>query len=54
MHLDPVVIIATIRAGATGYLLKNAPPEELANAVVHVRSGRRYMDRQATWISRLP
>jgi DNA-binding NarL/FixJ family response regulator len=54
MHLDPVVISATIRAGATGYLLKDAPPEELANAVEHVRSGRRFMDRQATWISRLP
>jgi len=54
MHLDPVVISATIRAGATGYLLKDAPPEELANAVEHVRSGRRYMDRQATSISRLP
>jgi DNA-binding NarL/FixJ family response regulator len=54
MHLDPVVISATIRAGATGYLLKDAPPEELARAVEHVRSGRRYMDRQAEWISRLP
>jgi DNA-binding NarL/FixJ family response regulator len=54
MHLDPVVISATIRAGATGYLLKDAPPEELARAVDHVRSGRRYLDRQAEWISRLP
>jgi DNA-binding NarL/FixJ family response regulator len=43
MHLDPVVIIATIRAGATGHLLKDAPPEELANAVEHVRSGRRIL-----------
>jgi DNA-binding NarL/FixJ family response regulator len=51
MHLDPVVISATIRAGATGYLLKDAPPEELANAVEQVRSGRRYIDRQATCIS---
>jgi DNA-binding NarL/FixJ family response regulator len=54
MHLDPVVISTTIRAGATGYLLKDAPPEELAKAVEHVRSGRRYMDRQARWISSLP
>jgi DNA-binding NarL/FixJ family response regulator len=54
MHLDPVVINATLRAGATGYLLKDAPPEELANAVEHVRSGQRYMDRQAAWISSLP
>ena len=54
MHLDPVVISATMRAGATGYLLKDAPPEELARAVEHVRSGQHYMDRQAEWISRLP
>jgi DNA-binding NarL/FixJ family response regulator len=48
------VISATIRGGATGYLLQDAPAEALANAVEHVRSRRRYMDRQATWISRLP
>jgi DNA-binding NarL/FixJ family response regulator len=54
MHLDPLVISAAIRAGATGYLLKDAPPEELAKAVEHVRSGQRYMDRQAAWISSLP
>lgn len=54
MHLDPVVIGATIRAGATGYLLKDSAPEELSRAVEHVRSGQRYMDRQAEWISRLP
>jgi len=54
MHLDPVVISAAMRAGATGYLLKDAPPEELTKAVEHVRSGRRYMDRQAEWISILP
>lgn len=53
MHLDPVVISATIHAGATGYLLKDAPPEELARAVEHVRLGQPYMDRQAAWISRL-
>jgi DNA-binding NarL/FixJ family response regulator len=54
MHLDPLVVSAAIRAGATGYLLKDSPPDELANAVEHVRSGRRCMDRQAAWISRLP
>lgn len=44
MHLDPRIVSAAIAAGATGYLAKDAPPEELANAVKHVRSGERYMD----------
>jgi DNA-binding NarL/FixJ family response regulator len=46
MHLDPHIISAAIAAGATGYLLKDAPPEELAKAVEQVRSGQRYMDHQ--------
>jgi len=54
MHLDPVVISAAMRAGATGYLIKDAPPEELTRAVEYVRSGRRYMDGQTEWISKLP
>jgi len=54
MHLDPVVISTTIRAGATGYLLKDSRPDELARAVEHVRSGRHYLDHQARWISSLP
>ena len=51
MHLDPLVINAAIDGGATSYL--HASPEELAKAVEHVRSGRRYMDRQAAWIMQL-
>ncbi len=46
MHSDPHVISAAIGAGATGYLLKDAPPEELARAVEQVRSGQGYMDQQ--------
>ena len=46
MYFDPHVIKAAITAGATGYLLKDAPPEELAKAVEKVRSGQRYMDQQ--------
>jgi DNA-binding NarL/FixJ family response regulator len=53
MHLDPVVINTTIHAGANGFLLKDAPPEELASAVERVR-GRLYMDREAARISPLP
>jgi DNA-binding NarL/FixJ family response regulator len=46
MHLDPIVVSAAISAGATGYLHKDSPPEELANAVAQVGSGERYMDQQ--------
>jgi DNA-binding NarL/FixJ family response regulator len=46
MYCDPHIINAAIAAGATGYLLKDAPPEELAKAVEQVRSGHRYMDQQ--------
>lgn len=46
MHSDPHVISSAIGAGATGYLLKDAPPEELAKAVEQVRSGQHYMDQQ--------
>jgi len=46
MHVDPRAVSAAIAAGATGYLLKDAPPEELAKAVAQVRSGQRYMDHQ--------
>ena len=46
MHLDPRVVSAAIAAGATGYLAKDAPPEELAKAVARVRSGERYLDQE--------
>ena len=33
------MIFESLRAGATGYLLKNMPPSELVNAVVQARIG---------------
>jgi DNA-binding NarL/FixJ family response regulator len=33
------LIFESLRAGATGYLLKNMPPAELVNAVVQARTG---------------
>ena len=44
MHFDPRIVSAAIAAGATGYLAKDAPPDELAQAVEQVRSGQPYMD----------
>jgi DNA-binding NarL/FixJ family response regulator len=44
MHVEPRIVRAAIAAGATGYLLKDAPSAELAKAVEQVRSGQHYMD----------
>jgi len=44
MHVEPRIVRAAIAAGATGYLLKDAPAEELAKAVKQVGSGENYMD----------
>jgi DNA-binding NarL/FixJ family response regulator len=46
VHVDPIIIDAAIAAGATGYLTKEAPLEELAEAITQVRSGHPYLDRQ--------
>jgi DNA-binding NarL/FixJ family response regulator len=46
MHADATIIASAIEAGATGYLLKDAPPGELATAVTSVASGQRYIDQQ--------
>ena len=46
MHADPRIVASAIEAGATGYLLKDAAPDELPVAVERVRSGQRYLDEQ--------
>lgn len=46
MHLDPIIVSAAIAAGATGYLHKDASPDELAKAIAQLRSGQRYVDHQ--------
>jgi len=46
MHVEPRIVRAAILAGATGYLLKDAPAEELAKAIRQVRSGEHYLDQQ--------
>ena len=42
------LIVAAMNAGAQGYLLKDAPPEELARAVRAVNEGRPVMSAQVT------
>jgi DNA-binding NarL/FixJ family response regulator len=39
LDADPDCIIATIRAGASGYLTKATPPEQILNAIRDVRNG---------------
>jgi two-component system, NarL family, response regulator len=38
-------IYRTLHAGASGYLLKNTPPEELIGAIRAIASGKRYLSR---------
>lgn len=54
MLADPRVVRSAIEAGASGYLLKDAPPDELPIALEQVRSGGTYLDPQlATRIAML-
>jgi DNA-binding NarL/FixJ family response regulator len=46
MHADPRIVTSAIQAGATGYLLKDAPPDELPRAVEQIRLGNGYIDQQ--------
>ncbi|CCD92750.1 putative two-component response regulator, lux-R family [Bradyrhizobium sp. ORS 375] len=46
MLADPRVVRLAIDAGASGYLLKDAPPHELPKALEQVRAGGTYLDPQ--------
>jgi DNA-binding NarL/FixJ family response regulator len=46
MHADARTVTSAIEAGAAGYLLKDAPPDELPKAVEQVRLGKRYIDQE--------
>lgn len=46
MHAGPIYAAKTMRAGAAGYLSKNAPPEELLRAVEKVIAGRRHIENE--------
>ena len=43
MHVEPDLAVQAFRAGASGYLLKISPGEELAEAVRQVAQGRAYL-----------
>lgn len=46
MHAEPRLARRAMAAGAYGYVSKNAPPEELVEAVQRVNQGTRYVDRE--------
>jgi DNA-binding NarL/FixJ family response regulator len=43
MHRDPVVVSRALELGASGYILKDAPPEEFILAFEKVREGKPYL-----------
>lgn len=43
MHSDPEMAVQSFRAGASGYLLKTSPGEELLTAIREVAQGRVYL-----------
>jgi len=46
MHRDPMVVGRALEAGASGYVLKDAPPEEVVLAFQTVRDGKSYLSHE--------
>jgi two-component system invasion response regulator UvrY len=46
MHAEALYVTRALRAGAAGYLSKNASPEELLEAVRRVAEGGRYIEAE--------
>jgi two-component system, NarL family, invasion response regulator UvrY len=45
MHSDPAIVGRALKAGATGYVLKDTSSEELVRAFASVQAGRPYLSR---------
>ncbi len=43
MHRDPMIVGRALELGASGYVLKDAPPEEVVRAFQKVRDGRQFL-----------
>lgn len=48
MHDDEEYLFRAIQAGASGYILKSAPYEELLSAIQHIAQGNAYLHPSAT------
>lgn len=46
MHRDPMVVSRALELGASGYVLKDAPPEEIVSAFQKVREGKSYLSHE--------
>jgi two-component system, NarL family, invasion response regulator UvrY len=46
MHDDEIHVMRALRAGAAGYVTKNAPPEELLEAIRRVAGGHNYIEHE--------
>ena len=44
MHSDPVIVSRALKAGATGYVVKDASPGEMLKAFQRVRENRPYLN----------
>jgi DNA-binding NarL/FixJ family response regulator len=44
LHEDPHYLFEALKAGAEGYILKDAPPSEIVAAIHHIRSGEVSLD----------
>jgi len=43
MHRDPMIVGRALELGASGYVLKDAPPEEIVRAFQKVRAGQQFL-----------
>jgi len=43
IHRNPTIAIRALKAGATGYMFKDASPDEVTKALHQMRSGNRYL-----------
>jgi DNA-binding NarL/FixJ family response regulator len=50
MHSDKRFVIGMLRAGASGYLLKDCASQELANAIHQVAGGKKYLSPEITGV----
>jgi DNA-binding NarL/FixJ family response regulator len=50
MHSDKRFVLGMLRAGASGYLLKDCASQELANAITQVSSNKKYLSPEITGV----
>ena len=50
MHSDKRFVMGMLRAGASGYLLKDCASQELANAILQVANGKKYLSPEITGV----